>query len=158
MLVGRSVRMKDINAIHQAIDVPTAFDKQLKEEMGLGDNFMDLQKGGGLHRNYNHDPYIGLAKAMKINPQHGFEIYMSHLLMDRLSNMIRDSVGTDNRDIQEIILNRYLKSVNQNLPRTYVNRKNPFFKSPIEKPDPLKKLRRKNRFYRMRKDRKESLW
>ena len=149
MITGRNITMKKINEINARIDNPTKNDKELRDLLGADNmDFMNLQQGAK-HRKYNHDPIVGLANAMAIDPDHGFEVFMAHEMMDYLSNSIRDSLGTDSRDITEVILNRYLKSTNSNLPKVYKKKyKNPFFNGPPAKPNPLKAIQRKNRFYK----------
>lgn len=63
------------------------------------------------HRKYNHDPIMGLTKALAIDPVNGPDIYFSHIIMDKMSNIMRDSLGTSNRDIAEIMFNQMLKSI-----------------------------------------------
>jgi len=91
-------------------------------------------------------------KAMSADPENGFQIYLSHVMLDKMSNIIRDTFGTDNRDLAEILFNRTLKNVN-NTQKLYkdnnpfINRyKNRFAKNAFEK-----KIKR-NKFYRMNKN------
>ena len=157
MITGRGITMKKINEINARIDNPTKNDKELRDILGDDYDFMGLQDKAK-HRMYNHDPIIGLANAMAIDPKHGFEVFMAHEMMDYLSNAIRNAVGTESRDIQEIVLNRYLKSTNANLPKAYKKEyRNPFFNGPPKRPNPLKRIMRRNKFYKT-KQKSSEIW
>ncbi|MGN6707876.1 MAG: hypothetical protein ACTHKF_00815, partial [Candidatus Nitrosocosmicus sp.] len=126
MLVGNDVKVKDIDKIHSIIDKPSKLDKEFQDSFGLGNmDFLGITNNAK-HREYGHDIF-GMINAMNANPQYGAEIYMSHIVLDKMSNIIRDSLGTDNRDMAEILFNRMLKSINET---TKVSQKtnNPFLR------------------------------
>lgn len=142
-LGDRNVKMKDIDRINAAIDNPTSFDKSFTNLFNLQEfDFAGLTEKGS-HRNYNHDPIMGLTKALAIDPVNGFDIYMAHVMMDKTSNIMRESLGNDNKAIAEILFNRMLRSISDGArytaPRdSIVHRR---FQNKIKK----------NKFYRMSK-------
>lgn len=151
MVIGSNkVKMKDIDIINGTIDKPSKVDKEFQDSLGLvNEDFLGLQNNA-THRKYGHDPVLGLAKAMQMNNEYGWQIYMSHLMLDQMSNVVRDSLGSENRDIAEVLFNRMLKEMN-NSQKLY---KDPPFLQAIKKkyankmtPKFQKKMKR-NKFYR----------
>lgn len=144
MITGHNVKVKDIDKINGVIDKPTKFDKEFQDMFGVTNQDYFGITGKAKHREYGHNIF-GMANAMSMNPEYGAEIFISHQLLDKMSNIIRDSLGTDNRDFAEILFNRMLKSMNetQKVATTTTG-----FKRRKNIPNFEKKLK-KNKFYRM---------
>lgn len=136
---NRQIKVKDIDRIHGAIDSPTKMDKNFTNLFGLQEFDMAGLTEKASHRKYNHDPIMGLTKALAIDPDNGPDVYFSHILMDKMSNIMRDSLGTSNRDIAEILFNEMLKGMSTRPPKqtNFIQRYENKFK--------------KNKFYRMSK-------
>lgn len=148
-MIGSDMKVKDIDRINGIIDRPSAIDKDFMDTFrDINSDIFGLYENGS-HRNYNHD-LLGAIKAISADPDNGFQVYMSHIMLDKMSNMLRDSFGTDNRDVAEILFNRALKSVN-NSQKLYKS-SNPFLKKLKLKREPAynKKIKR-NKFYKMKK-------
>lgn len=146
--------VKDIDKINGAIDRPTKLTKELRNMYDTSSlDVFGLQEKGS-HRKYGHD-IIGLAQAMALDPKNGANVYMSHMMLDMLSNQIRNQFGTDNRDIAEVFFNRTLKSIN-NMNKEREKRVSPYLKSIRKRyenhfvPQFEKKMKR-NKFYRFSK-------
>lgn len=113
MLLGDNVKMKTIDAVNGAIDNPTKQDKIFRNLYNANEfDFLGLLEKGS-HRQYNHDPLYGMMKALSIDPNHGVEAYLAHAMLDRLSNDMRISMGSDKRDILEVYFHRTLADINK---------------------------------------------
>lgn len=104
--------MKDIDKINGAIDNPTKMDKSFTSLYDVAEFDVAGLTEKGSHRNYNHDLLGGLTKALAIDPVNGFEIYTAHVLADSMSNIMRQTMGTSNRDIAEVLFKDFLKAMN----------------------------------------------
>ena len=77
----------------------------------LGTNDLPPQVEGLLgvdtrgHRAYNHDIVSGFLAASEISPKYAAEILIAHALMDKLSDQMRNSMGSHNRDLFQALLN-----------------------------------------------------
>jgi hypothetical protein len=56
------------------------------------------------HRRYNHDIVSGFLAASEVSPKHAGEIFLGHMLADKLSDQLRNSVGSGRRDLFETLV------------------------------------------------------
>jgi hypothetical protein len=93
-----------------AIDNPRRAQRYGYRKM-LGTNELPPQVEGLLgvdtrgHRRYNHDIVSGFLAASEVAPKYAAEILIGHAIMDKLSDMMRDSMGSHNRDLFQALLN-----------------------------------------------------
>lgn len=104
-----NVSYKTIDKINSSIDNPSKrmiaiqnsglFDKNVFDAFGL-------TKHG--HRKYNHDIASAMFNGYMSSPQHGAEIAITHLALDRFGNMLHDLYGSNEKDAFEVMLNKWL--------------------------------------------------
>lgn len=57
------------------------------------------------HRKLNHDIISGFMAVSQVSPKYAAEILISHAIMDKISDMMANSIGTHNRDVFQALLN-----------------------------------------------------
>lgn len=93
-----------------AIDNPTRAQRYSYRKL-LGTNDLPHQVEGLLgvdtrgHRSMNHDIVSGFLAASEISPKYAAEILIAHALMDKLSDQMRNAMGSHNRDLFQALLN-----------------------------------------------------
>jgi hypothetical protein len=93
-----------------SIDSPSRAQRYSYRQM-LGTNELPKQVEGLLgvdrrgHRQYNHDIVSGFLAVSQVAPKYVPEILIGHALMDLLSDQMRDSMGSHNRDLFQALLN-----------------------------------------------------
>lgn len=102
--------MGAIDLGNSAIDNPRRAQRYGYRKM-LGTNDLPAPVEGALgvdtrgHRKYNHDIQSGFMAVGEVAPKHAAEIFIGHMLADKLSDQLRNSVGSDRRDLFEALVN-----------------------------------------------------
>ena len=102
--------MGQIDLGNSAIDAPQRARRYGFRKV-LGTNDLPPQVEGLLgvstkgHRKYNHDIVSGFLAVSEVAPKYASEILISHAIMDKISDMMANSMGTHNRDIFQALLN-----------------------------------------------------
>lgn len=104
------IPMGVIDRGNASIDVPSRARRYSYRKM-LGTNELPSHVEGLLgvdtrgHRAQNHDIVSGFLAVSEISPKYAPEILIAHALMDKLSDQMRNSVGSHNRDLFQALLN-----------------------------------------------------
>jgi hypothetical protein len=96
-----------IEKVNRSIDNPDKKMVALQTSGIIDPKMLDLfgLTGHG-HRRYNHSVPSAFMAAYMVNPEHAADIAMSHLIADKMSNYLHDSVGPDEKDIYEGMINK----------------------------------------------------
>lgn len=97
------MRWTEINAINQRIDNPTFQDKIFSELLSRYFPVPNLPQEG--HRKHNHDYLSAMKIGFTKGGVEGIEAGLYHQMEDMISNQLRDTVGSEGRDIIEALLN-----------------------------------------------------
>ena len=97
-----------IDKINSAIDNPSKRIIMLQNSgiynPGVYDVF-GLRKHG--HRKDSHDVTTAAFNAFMVDRERGVELAMTHLLADKMSNYMIDTLGTENKEIMESLINKW---------------------------------------------------
>lgn len=95
---------------NSAIDNPKRSQRYTYRKM-MGTNELPAPVEGALgvdtrgHRRYNHDIASGFMAVGEVAPKYAAEIFIGHMIADKLSDQMRNSIGSDRRDLFEALVN-----------------------------------------------------
>ena len=104
------IPMGMIDLGNAAIDNPRRSQRYTYRKM-LGTNELPKPIEGMLgvdtrgHRKYNHDIQSGFLAVGEVAPKFVPEIFIGHMLADKLSDQMRDVLGSDRRDLFAALVN-----------------------------------------------------
>src|SRR5215210_4023419 len=104
------LKMSTIDNANSAIDNPSRLQRYRYRKF-FGSNELPHPIQGALgvdargHRRYNHDLVGGFLACFEIDPKHAMELFMSHIILDRISDNIRNTAGSDKRDLIQSLMN-----------------------------------------------------
>jgi hypothetical protein len=102
--------MGAIDLGNASIDNPRRSQRYAYRKM-MGTNDLPAQVEGALgvdtrgHRKMNHDIQSGFMAVGEVAPKYAAEIFIGHMIADKLSDQLRNSVGSDRRDLFEALVN-----------------------------------------------------
>jgi hypothetical protein len=96
-----------IDAVNRAIDNPDKKMLALQKTGVIDPKFLDVfNLGRHGHRRYNHSIPSAFMAAYMVDPENAIELSMIHLMADRMGNYVHDTIGTDNKEIWEAMINK----------------------------------------------------
>jgi hypothetical protein len=99
--------LNKIDKVNRAIDNPDKKMVALQSTGIIDPKMMDvfgLSKHG--HRKFNHTIPSAFMAAFMVDPEHAADLAMVHLVADKMSNYLHDSIGPDEKDIFEGMINK----------------------------------------------------
>lgn len=94
------------------------FDNKMLDAFGL--------KNHG-HRKYNHGIDGAFFSAYMVSPEHAVDLAMTHLMLDKMGNLLNDTVGNDEKDIVEGTINKFCSVYRENVLGIKPRRKRMYF-------------------------------
>ena len=101
------ISLSRIDKVNRAIDNPSKQMIALQQSGVIDNKMMDafgLTKHG--HRKFNHTPQSAIMTAYLVDPENAADLAITHLLADKMGNYLHDSVGTDDKEILEGVINK----------------------------------------------------
>jgi hypothetical protein len=109
-----NIPYKILRQINHDIDNPTQAQKKLSTMWSKGSGPMyynpyDLLNLGrrSPHRRWNHDFRMLMMIGYQLHGFNGVKVAISHAVADHISDKMRQSVGRKNRDLFELLYDRY---------------------------------------------------
>jgi hypothetical protein len=107
-----NIKRKIIQEVNHVIDNPAFIDTFMNNQYpkynnsGEYDNNYDYLHLGDKtpHRRVNHDSRSAIWAGYRVAGYEGAKIAMNHLFLDKLSDNLAESYGTEGRDVAESIL------------------------------------------------------
>lgn len=103
-LLYPSIPYKNIEAVNSRLDNYGLIDKNISNRTNSkGTDVFGLTNQG--HRKYNHNIVSAIMIGRMVDPVYGDKIALTHLIGDKMSDVIRNNIGVDRRDLFEAAMN-----------------------------------------------------